>query len=373
MRIGMVSIVIGLVCACAAPTEDSVAGGGDGPSGTSGSSGDGGEPGSTLKPGQGGGSGAGASCDHDADCGAGHVCDIATGTCTPGGECGAEEFALEAREASLFIALDRSCSMQGGTPSKWSSAVTAVQNLVAKFKTKIRFGIALFPDLDKDSCSQKDGKTLVPIAADTQQAITNVLYLPLAQPGIYGACDTNIDAAIAQIAAQQELAQAEAGYGLLLTDGKQNDCSSAGGIPGAISTLEQLKSQNIKTFIVGFKNGVDPTAMNALALAGGMAKSGTEKYYHADDGTELEAALGSIGKTIVDCSFTLGSTPDDPDLLYAFLNDQPVDRDPQHLDGWDYDPASNSVEFYGSACDALKSGQVSDVDVVFGCNQASPH
>jgi hypothetical protein len=35
--------------------------------------------------------------------------------------------------------------------------------------------------------------------------------------------------------------------------------------------------------------------------------------------------------------------------------------------GWTYDPSSNKLIFSGDACDALSSGEVSDIDVVYGC------
>ena len=47
-------------------------------------------------------------------------------------------------------------------------------------------------------------------------------------------------------------------------------------------------------------------------------------------------------------------------------------RDPAHQNGWDYDPATNPETFYRSLCDTLKTGQVSDVGMVFGCNQPTP-
>jgi hypothetical protein len=42
------------------------------------------------------------------------------------------------------------------------------------------------------------------------------------------------------------------------------------------------------------------------------------------------------------------------------------------MQGWDYDPATNQVTFYGDECQQLKDGTVTDVDVVFGCNEPTP-
>jgi hypothetical protein len=44
-----------------------------------------------------------------------------------------------------------------------------------------------------------------------------------------------------------------------------------------------------------------------------------------------------------------------------------VFRDPTHQDGWDYDPATGTLTFYGPACQAIQDGSVLDVDIVYGC------
>jgi hypothetical protein len=49
-----------------------------------------------------------------------------------------------------------------------------------------------------------------------------------------------------------------------------------------------------------------------------------------------------------------------------------IARDPSHQDGRDYDPATQTVTFYGTACDDLKAGKVTDLDIVFGCPEPSP-
>lgn len=36
-------------------------------------------------------------------------------------------------------------------------------------------------------------------------------------------------------------------------------------------------------------------------------------------------------------------------------------------DGWQYDPESNQLSFAGAACEALRSGEVTDLVIVYGC------
>ena len=47
-----------------------------------------------------------------------------------------------------------------------------------------------------------------------------------------------------------------------------------------------------------------------------------------------------------------------------------VARDP--VNGWDYDPETNKVTFYGEACALIQNGQVEDIDIVFGCELPIP-
>jgi hypothetical protein len=74
----------------------------------------------------------------------------------------------------------------------------------------------------------------------------------------------------------------------------------------------------------------------------------------------------------VGCTFTLDSTPPDPSKIYVFFDNAKVARDTNHSAGWDYDPKTNQITFYGADCDKLKTNQVTDVDVVFGCDQPTP-
>ena len=42
------------------------------------------------------------------------------------------------------------------------------------------------------------------------------------------------------------------------------------------------------------------------------------------------------------------------------------------MNGWDYDPATNTVTFYGDACDAIEADEVDTVSLVFGCPELPP-
>jgi len=123
------------------------------------------------------------TCAVTADCLAGMMCD-AQHQCVPGGECGATEIAITPIPPNVLMVLDRSCSMRtavAGTP-KWTSAVTAVNQLTTNFAGDIRWGLTMFPDTAGDSCGQ--GAIPVPVAAATEPMIPALLTRSLVPPDV---------------------------------------------------------------------------------------------------------------------------------------------------------------------------------------------
>jgi hypothetical protein len=95
-------------------------------------------------------------------------------------------------------------------------------------------------------------------------------------------------------------------------------------------------------------------------------------FYDAADGADLDAVLATIGTQTVSCVYELESEPPNPDEVYVFFDGTDVPRDGDHSDGWDYDPGTNKLTFYGAACDELKQGDVTDLEIVYGCDAPPP-
>jgi hypothetical protein len=92
------------------------------------------------------------------------------------------------------------------------------------------------------------------------------------------------------------------------------------------------------------------------------------RYYQADDGAGLAAALHAIAAAAVPCTFTLPSAG--PDLDVAELRiffDQVVEVAPGEIDGWTYDAATRAVTLHGAACATLQGGEVETVDAYYEC------
>jgi hypothetical protein len=274
----------------------------------------------------------------------------------------------------MFISLDRSCSMNNtaAPKTKWQIAVAAINTLTTNYKDKIRWGLGLFPDTVTPSCDQ--AAAAFPVADANETGIQTLLTSALGatDPNFPdGPCVTNIDTAMKQASLEPAFAEkTRPSYVLLITDGKQAGCSLAGGDPGTTQLIQTLFTSGVPTFVVGFGAGIDPLQMNIFADAGGVPSADpTTRYYKADDQASLDAVLATIAGKVASCSFQLQGVPPDPSKLYVFFDKIGVPRDPTHQSGWDYDPQTNTITFYGQDCQNLKDGKIGKVDVVFGCNQ----
>jgi hypothetical protein len=317
------------------------------------------------------------TCLGDEDCEQeGFECNTETNLCEPGGKCGGLEAQIESVPPNLLIVLDRSCSMTTvvngtGGLTKWDISVAALDTLTTNYAGDIWFGLSLFPDTVTPSCAQD--VIAIPPASGTETAIQTLLTSALvaSDPNFPdGPCVTNIDTAMEQAAAEPAfLDTTRDSFAVLITDGKQAGCSLAGGDAGTETIIGNMFAAGVPTFVIGFGSGIDPVQMDLFANAGGVPNTGPA-YYDASDQASLDAALDIIASATISCSFTLDETPPDPEEIYVFFDNLPVDED--GTNGWTYDEATNTITFNGPACDDLQSGSVTDVDVVFGCDEPTP-
>lgn len=318
------------------------------------------------------------TCGASADCDAGMSCDMQVNRCIPGGDCGAQLMAATVVKPNLLIVLDRSCSMLDtvGDTTKWGLAVAALDTVIADTKSKLRFGLILFPDMTAPECGQSG--IPVPVSDQGAAAIATLLDKSVATqntadwfPG--NPCLTPIDAAMAQAATDPSLGDGTRQSSVLLvTDGQQTCGTVAAGNAALLSTVTTLnKSRHVSTYVLGFGDAVDPATLTDLANAGGKPNAGSTAYYSAQDAAGLATALRAIAtRASLSCSLELDAVPPNATKLYVFANRQDQGaRDTTHTDGWDYDSDTNRVVFYGAACTAIQNGSVTRIDVVFGCAQ----
>lgn len=300
----------------------------------------------------------GSPCGEDVNCADGQVC--------TGGFCGCDGEAYSAASVppNVLIVLDRSGSMNDSIPggTKWTVAKDAIANILSAQGDNVWFGLSLYPGEDL-SCDQGmdcgPGFAVVAPGATTATAINDAL--GDASTCSFGTPTAENLAALVGYAGLKDTSRAN--YVLLVTDG-QSTCDDP------VAQVEALRAQDpeVKTFVVGFGDGVDPDELNAMATAGGTAIAGGPPYYYvASDAASLADAFAAIAGTVLSCSYTLSGTPPNLDALYVYQDKVAVPYDPTQMNGWDYDAATNQVTFYGASCASLQSGEVQDLAIVFGC------
>jgi hypothetical protein len=316
---------------------------------------------------------SGGPCDAHSNCIEGEYCQY--GECIPGdggsGEggmgCGGQLYQATAIPPNVLIVLDRSGSMEeelDNQGTKWQVALDAIGGVVTDFEGLVRFGLSLYPGLNP-ACDEGNGcapgAVFVDVGPNTSTAIIDVL-------GFVKTCELGTPTAealagLTDYVGLQDLERTN--FILLITDGKST-CEDP---VSAVAALRN-ESPEIKTFVVGFGDGADPTELNGMAAAGGTALDGNLLYYQADNAQALAGAFADIAASVMSCTFVLDMVPPDPNDLYVYINDVEIERDPIHLEGWDYESKTNRITFYGSSCDLLQSGMAMDLEIVFGCPQA---
>ncbi len=281
--------------------------------------------------------------------------------------CGDQQAAFVRHKPNLLVLLDKSKSMdQNG---KWSQATTALDQVAVSLYDDLRLGLALFPALGGDSCQ---GPSLQLTMGDHTTAQIKASYAS-ASPGGFTPTALALSTArsmgwMSDSTDPENATRAK--NVLLVTDGQPN-CTAADPITTdaqpAIDEAAALKAAGVPVFVVGFGSGVDATILDDIAEAGGTDNPGdpNHRYYQANNGTELEAALLSIGNQVIDCKLSVQDTPADPTRIYVLLDGAPLTRDA--ADGFVYDAASNTVTLQGAACAALHAASAPAVKIIFGC------
>jgi hypothetical protein len=274
----------------------------------------------------------------------------------------------------MMIVLDRSGTMERDVDgrNRWEIAKEAVSVVTTAYDAQIRFGLATFSACLPGGCSP--GTIVVPIA-DANAAAINGFLEPLLEEGSdhgtpprylcsSGDPETSTGRTLLALVGEPSLQDPTRDNAVLLvTDGGESDeCTSdtENGPLGAGALYAQTPS--VHTYVVGFSRDVPADALTEVAVAGG-----TGTYYQADSADDLIEALDTIAGAVATCEFRLEGEVPDPSEIYVYFNDDPAGVGSDPADGWTYDPATGRITFHGASCDRIMSGEVDDIDVVYGC------
>jgi hypothetical protein len=340
-----------------------------------------GSSGAGFGDGAGIGASAGASgsagCGGDGECPQGQICNPDSGQCEIGGDCGQTQFELTELPPNMMILLDRSASMDGDAEddTRWNVAKSAIEAVTVAFDDAIRFGLATYSACVSGGCTA--GTIVIPIAANNATAINGFLATTLDERSSDGQetsddgkvrylCDTGdpettTGMSLAALVGEPSLLDTtRTNAVVLLTDGEESEecAEDCDGPCGAERLLSQ--SPAVKTYAIGL--GVNPEAIDAIAAAGE-----TGQAIGASNLAELSSAFDRIAAAVASCDYTLDDAPPNTAELYVFFNDDPAAVASDAGDGWSYEPTTRRLRFHGSACEQVKAGAVSDIDVVYGC------
>ncbi len=187
-------------------------------------------------------------------------------------------------QSNLLIVLDRSGSML--QTQKWEQVKAGLPSQLKSLENRLRLGLVSFSDqanLDLKlgatvSEMEKFLLTLKPNGATYMEQAMNTAMLHLQQ--------TLTNEAVTRPT-----------FVLLITDGAPSDkCPEQ-----QVKQLRQLKVGNrthdIKTFVVGFGQQVNPLCLNNLAVQGGTAHSSGSSYWEISNSSDFSTALQHIARS----------------------------------------------------------------------------
>jgi hypothetical protein len=295
--------------------------------------------------------------------------------------CDEQKFSIEYSPTRLMILLDNSGSMGDGAPTKWKQAKNALTGLLTTWKGtgRMDFGLDVFPDFQCSGfCCDVSHPVVADCLHDNEQALIDMIAAATEPPGEF---DTPLCDGMDRFndpAYAPGFTGADADRYLLVVSDGQEECNGAGystrcgnspGYPGAVSIVQDLLANGVKTFVIGFGSGVDATQLNVIAKNGG---TGINKYLVASNQAQLQAAFDQIASSVVSCEFDIAepSATADPDKVNFYFDGTvvPYDEGCAKDEGWTWtDDTHTRVRFCKAACDKLQSGDVTEVTAKFGC------
>ena len=158
---------------------------------------------------------------------------------------------------------------------------------------------------------------------------------------------------------------------MLATDGEPNCYDKMVMPPEYLTALQDAAMGGIRTFVVGVNTSAmrnAPAVLDMMAIMGGEARQGTPKHYSVESKQELVDTLVAIATGVSNCYFPLTKAPPSPSDVAVKVEGTRVPPDPAHTNGWDYaGPDRMAIQIYGSTCDALKAGKITNIQIIFGC------
>jgi hypothetical protein len=289
----------------------------------------------------------------------------------------------------ILIVLDASGSMNDdpsntactngcGATSKWAQMTPAINQVVAATDMTVNWGLKFFADTDA-TCGVGNN-VAVQVGVNTAGAVqTAIAGRTSANGGVTNGSRT--PTRLAETAGAnylRGLTDMNPRFIVLATDGLPN-CAPGNGdtaaddSAGAVMAVSDAAMNGIPTFVVGIATGggMADTTLSNMANAGGYPRSGgPPSYYSVSSTTEFVSVLQTLVGMAATCTFAVPEPTGDTsrEHIAVVVNGTELKRDPNHADGWDYTSTGmTAVQIYGSTCNGIMGGSITDVKIVFKC------
>ena len=261
-------------------------------------------------------------------------------------------------------------------PTKWTQAKNAINSMLENFADEINFGIDRFPNDDQCGVTNAALSDTLPDNADNINSILGTIF-PVGATPILLSMQNYTDANHAPIFTSAD----SASYLVVISDGADT-CGQSGmamfdqASPQQLTTVTTnlLTNFDIKTFVIGFGAGAEPTQLNAIAAAGGTEIT---EYIDAVNEEQLADELANIAAAVVSCVYEFNIEEeenevdmdevnvqfDGEDLLY----NQDCATETEELTWTWVDEEQTQFEFCEAACDELEEGEVEEITITVGC------
>ncbi len=137
-----------------------------------------------------------------------------------------------------------------------------------------------------------------------------------------------------------------------------------------VAAIEAIAALGIDVYVIGITgSGHYESVLDEMAQAGGTAQQSDTLYYKVDDLSGLGEVFAAIAAEAISCEIELADPPEEQGLTNVYLDCDLVPYDAVH--GWTW-LEDTTVWLHGDACDLLKSGKVTQVQIATGCPTELP-
>jgi hypothetical protein len=315
--------------------------------------------------------------------------------------CGDEVHQAVGNAPLLYFVLDASGSMSaqaGGGKTRFLRVREGARDVTARLGALVRVGASVYPlgASESEPCGSSD-EVLEPRAGGSTAATKLFAATDVVTFGgtPTAAALASVRSRLGSIGGQRVV--------LLATDGGPNcnfdasctaeqcipniegscpqdveNCCVDPGTPGncldraaTLKAVSELAADGITVYVIGIPGSeLYGTLLDQMAIIGGGAQQDAPtRYYRIDDLGSLGDLFAEIGAALVSCTFDLADPPEALGLTNVYFDQSVVLQDAAN--GWIW-VDGDTIELVGAACEELRSGSVSRVQIVSGCPTEVP-